>query len=82
MIGMTIVFAMKSLKMTLKVVPSIVNGQGGGLLDHVPRVVVVEFKDIPDLKQYLNRMVDLALAQMKNTMIVILKAAPLVSIFY
>ena len=43
---MTTVFATKSLKITLKVVPLIANGQVGGLLDHVPRLVVGEFKDM------------------------------------
>ena len=68
---MTIVFAMKSLKMTSKVVPSIVNGQAGGLLDHVPRVVVVEFKDIPGIKLQWKVMVDHVQDQMKNIIIVI-----------
>ena len=55
---MTIVFATKSLKMILIVAPLIVNGQTGGLADHVPRVVVGVAKDIPDIKLQLKVMVD------------------------
>ena len=53
----------------------IANGQIGTDRDPAQKAVVMEVKDIPDLKQYLNRMVDLALAQMKNMSLAIPKAA-------
>ena len=76
----TFVFAMKSLNMNLIVAPLIVNGQTGGLVVHVPRVVVGVVKDIPDIKLQLKVMVDHVQDQMKNIVLVIFKAA-LVSSF-
>ena len=44
-------------------------------MDHVPRVVVVEFKDIPGIKLQWKVMVDHVQDQMKNIIIVISKNA-------
>ena len=57
------------------IVPLIVIGQAGGRVDHVPRVVVGESKDILDIKLEQKVMVDHVQDQMKNIVLVISKVA-------
>ena len=54
----------------------IANGQTGHQGDHVLKAVMGEAKDLPDRNWYLKEMAVLALAQVKNLSLAILKDAP------